>query len=439
VLQVSRALQVCLVVSWSGILTDQVAAGNATKANLPERASEAPETARLEALESRCKALERQLTTANRDLKYAKSEVARVVNECSNAKKQHELEMDIQKKHLASQYKKQCQQLTKEHEEEMEKSREKLREKVVTVAQMNEVTEESKRLRKCNRELRQQINAFSTMLESAKDDGVRREKELNETIESLKAELLSQTTLIQYDLQPELDRLRSRKMVDSGEDRTDLRDTSSNSTSTKYILELRDQVLKLQAKSEAEKPLLKVGVAVRLSFLQQQNRHGADGHRKLDERALALKDGLAAARNGNGSADAALFEMGALTNTGELALVFEELYSSTPGKYPEWPHLVKQVVDLSVTLKTFKKCHKGHETNGLRQQHARIRTDIAESWTTASQHPEKSASFEQNESNLLKLKKLEWLTDEIVRFDSKENPTGHPRTLVSHLCYLEET
>ena len=82
---------------------------------------------RINALEARCRTLDRLLATANRDMKYGKLEIARVVNEASHEKKQHRLEMNMQKEYLARQYGKQYQRLTGGHEEEINKLKETVR------------------------------------------------------------------------------------------------------------------------------------------------------------------------------------------------------------------------------------------------------------------------------------------------------------------------
>jgi hypothetical protein len=192
---------------------------------------------------------------------------------------------------------------------------------------------------------------------------------------------------------------------------------------------LKEQIRELQKKSAAEEPLLQVGIAVHLRFLEQ-NRTVAAGSARGKTNQLTLRDGNDVAHNGNGSADVALFNLGIARETEDSAKLSEGLYKITLRLYLEWPELLRRVAESIVTMRIFKKLSRGNKTNALRAKHREIEEQLVTSWISECRMTENPVKFQQSIGNWLKLDKFEWLTSEIVEFDSKENPRSKPLTLV---------
>lgn len=152
-------------------------------------------------------------------------------------------------------------------------------------------------------------------------------------------EAFDQTTLIDFELRPEIERLR-RACIEY--DLTDVclaikGEGTESPVSAEHIRNLKDQIRDLQQKSDAERPLLEVGIAFRLRFLQQ-NRDAAIGKIQGDGNQLILREGNAAAHSGNGAANVALFRLEILKENRDLAKLFEGLYDRTPSEYLGGPN-----------------------------------------------------------------------------------------------------
>jgi hypothetical protein len=250
-----------------------------------------------------------------------------------------------------------------------------------TAKQIKKFEDDIEELRKDNQERRKENIEWKDMMNAVKDSGSEWEKLLHETIQKLKAEAFDQTTLIDFELRPEIERLRRNcsefKSIDDGIQTID--EVEERLSSAEYISNLREQIRGLQRKSDAEKELLEVGTAVRLLCLEQ-NSDAEVAKIRGNGNQLTPREGNATAHNGNGAADVALFQMEVLKETSELAKVFEGSYDRTPGEYLEWPKLLRRVVDSTVTMRTFKKINHGHEARYLRARRSEIEKKLIESW-----------------------------------------------------------
>jgi hypothetical protein len=171
---------------------------------------------------------------------------------------------------------------------------------------------------------------------------------------------------------------------------------------------------------ESMKPLLNVGIAVRLRFLEQaKNTYLNEQRGSLNQ--ITIREGNQAAHSANGTADEALFTMGILKNEDALAPAFERVYANvTPTRYLQLPELLRRAWDCFETLSLFKGVRSGKGSKLFRKEHSSLSDDIFGKWDRrrASDYPGK---FERDIRNWYLLDRLEWLTVEIVEFDRLKN------------------
>jgi hypothetical protein len=167
---------------------------------------------------------------------------------------------------------------------------------------------------------------------------------------------------------------------------------------------------------ESMKPLLDVGIAVRLRFLEQaKNTYLNEQRGGLNQ--ITIRKGNQAAHSTNGTADAALFTLGILKNEDALAPTFERVCANvTPTRYLQLPELLRRAWDCFATLSLFKGVRSGKESKLSRKGHSSLTDGILGKWDRrkASDYPGK---FERDIRNWYLLDRLKWLTVEIVEFD----------------------
>lgn len=372
-------------------------------------------------MQDKCKSLEEKLEKKDREVKtlqhernLAQKEIKEVKAHLQKSALEHIEVLQQTKATLHAEFNQRYQKLqhTKGTNEDLAKFKEELQRTQDALDKMKEK----------NKELRVRMH-------NLKEERKKRETELEQEVKKLQSEVREMTTRIDVSLLPQIDTLK--KLSKPGPGIEDLLKTR--------IYSLEREIKEAKREKERMKPLLEVGVAIRLRFLEQ-SRQTLRGQNVRAINQQSIREGNQAAHNGNGTADAALFTTGILKETlesggkSELAEVFETLYCKLPKGFLTWPELLRRAIDCEATMNIFKKVRNGRETSRLRKQHRDLCQTLTERWNgyASSELP----FFEKNLRNWYMLDRLEWLTVEIIEFDRQKNGSGHLANLVSSKCCL---
>jgi ribosomal protein S15P/S13E len=395
-------------------------------------------------LEAELRNLEDQLAKANRELKSAKAEIVLAHNKISNLEKQNKIERDIERSYFAAkiekqgqeligQHKAKCEDLIEQHKAECEglinqheETVRELKETLATPKQVKRFGIKIHGLRNENEELREEKNQLRENAEL-----------LEGQISGLEVQIERQESLIENEVMPEIERLKAKQADCKSQSITQAVGTGITKTvfTPQQVANLVARIEELESELDEQKPLLDIGIAVRLRFLEQ-NRHKAC-EKVRGTNGLAQGRGNSAAHHGKGEADAALFRIGILKEGSDLSKVFQGLYEAGPEVYLEFPELLKRTIDAGVTMRTFKKLNPGSHTKDLRARRSEIEGKLFKAWDICTTL-EDVENFQSKGSNLSMVKDLEWLTSEITNFDCKEMPKGKPRALVGRLSARED-
>jgi hypothetical protein len=173
-----------------------------------------------------------------------------------------------------------------------------------------------------------------------------------------------------------------------------------NDLETKYSI--------LEKEHATLEPLAKIGADVRLRFIDQAREVVLDVPR--EEMDMALRsNGNAAAHQGNGAADIALFEGGYIPDSyeDEAKVIFEKLYLPID-EYASLPSICKQYFDYKATLLTIK------QTDSSFLQHRAYNDCVVE----VNRHLERSPeTFTTSSEVACLVDKMGELTNEIVELE----------------------
>ncbi|KAJ8065639.1 hypothetical protein OCU04_006313 [Sclerotinia nivalis] len=167
---------------------------------------------------------------------------------------------------------------------------------------------------------------------------------------------------------------------------------------------IRQDYQELKKTHDLREPLVKIGVDIRLRFLDQSREIALNISR--DEADMALRtNGNVAAHRGNAAADAALFKCNLVPEEYEEEAdeIFQKLYKQKPSEYPVWTGIAERQTDCEATL-TATKWSSISET---------LREDWRKVWNELCNHTTISDMVEIERIVGL-ITRLEALTDEIV-------------------------
>lgn len=106
---------------------------------------------------------------------------------------------------------------------------------------------------------------------------------------------------------------------------------------------LREEVEALKEEIRKTKPSFKIGMAIRLRYLEQAKEAVLQGPEAVNQ--MFIREGNQAAHSANGVADASLFTNGILERDDLLGNVFEGLYRQTQVEFLIWPELFRRTLD----------------------------------------------------------------------------------------------
>jgi len=118
------------------------------------------------------------------------------------------------------------------------------------------------------------------------------------------------------------------------------------------------------------KPLVNIGVSLRLRFLQQA-REAIYNHHPTPAEVKVIKRGNEAAHRGNGLADAALFKAQLVDEDHALARVFRRLYRCLPTEYLNTNEvtMLSKILDFEASVMAVKRVKDNSASASLRESH----------------------------------------------------------------------
>lgn len=200
------------------------------------------------------------------------------------------------------------------------------------------------------------------------------------------------------------------------------------------VQDLTTKVFQLQENLQMMKPLVEVGVAIRLRYLEQAKDAHEIGEKGISQHVI--RDGNIAAYGGNGAADAALSKLGVLKDDDTLLAVFKSLYKSSPKGFHQSSELLQRTLNYSATRRTSRKIIHNLENSSLCDKHLQLCCKIIRTsnntrawakmqghlWETQEQFNEFVAwHFESKVENWIFVDRLEWLTVELLNFDRQKS------------------
>ena len=380
------------------------------------------ERKKIKSLEDHCKSLGEKLAKKERELKALQHE-HKVAKQQAKQARSHLQE-------ARSEFSERLEQTKATLEADFHEKHEKLRKAKGTDKELDEVKEELQKTLKTVDKIKEKNKDLRSSMHTLKEEHKKRETDLEQEVKKLRLQVARMTTRIDRDLVPEMQRLRLE---------LEIRPASQSELRTR-VLDLEKDLKEANEDRERTKPLLEVGIAIRLRFLEQ-SRQTLQIEEGGDINQLSIREGNQAAHSGNGAADAALFTVGILKEnleSGEksgLAKAFKGLYENMPEYFFKWPELLRRVADSQVTMRVFKKARNGRETRQLREHYKILCQHFADRWNDFLHT--KFPFFEKYLRNWYMLDKMEWLTVEIIEFDCQKNGSGYPPNLVSsNFCLL---
>jgi antibiotic biosynthesis monooxygenase (ABM) superfamily enzyme len=176
--------------------------------------------------------------------------------------------------------------------------------------------------------------------------------------------------------------------------------------------DLQEEIDKLKSGQAMMRPILDIGIAIRLRFLL----FGQDTLLSLSRGAKdtkVLRAGNSAAHSANGLADSALLLSGYLDEHHDLCRVFNLIYKDPAGIiYRESP-LLRTAKDCQATIEVTKKLNGNAISKELRAEHQNLFERIIQ----ASVNSDSVQEWAKSEEAQQWLARLEALTEEIVELD----------------------
>ncbi|KAE9378746.1 hypothetical protein N431DRAFT_450690 [Stipitochalara longipes BDJ] len=169
-------------------------------------------------------------------------------------------------------------------------------------------------------------------------------------------------------------------------------------------------------REELLKPLLDVGVSIRLRFLQQA-REPIYNHRPTPEESKILKKGNEAAHRGDGLADAALFKAKFVDDDHVLAKVFRRLYRCRPTDYldPNEVTMLSRMLDCEASIMVVRRVRDTSGSAPLRKNLLILQEKLYSSLTRSTS----IIAWEENPTHKTWLANLENITAKIVKIDRR--------------------
>jgi hypothetical protein len=240
------------------------------------------------------------------------------------------------------------------------------------------------------------------------------------------------------DLEREVDELRALRVSDKEElskTRSDLSNAKTRiSNQSETITELTEEVSQLESNRALLAPLVKIGVNIRLRYLEDARETALGVPRGDIDRAIIM-NGNNAAHRGNGVADAVLFKQELIPdeNLIDAKRIFEDLYDNPPPNYKCCDSRLHKLLDCRATIRTVKAVNNGTGSVAHRNEHMNIANQLVEMYNSTNKK-----EFGQDEEAGELIERLEQLTDEIVEMDrSRYNRRRRYRQSVSYsVIYL---
>jgi hypothetical protein len=240
------------------------------------------------------------------------------------------------------------------------------------------------------------------------------------------------------DLEREVDELRALRVsskIELNKTRSDLSNAKARiSNQSETITELTEEVSRLESDRDILAPIVKIGVDIRLRYLEDA-RETALGIPRGDIDRAIIMNGNNAAHRANVIADAVLFKQELIPdeNLIDAKRIFEDLYCNPPSNYTCCSPRVDKLLDCRATIRTVKAVNNGTGSADQRDEHMEIVNQLIKMHKDISDD-----KFEQDEEVRELIEKLEQLTDEIVEVDrSRYNGRRRYRQSVSHsVIYL---
>jgi hypothetical protein len=124
------------------------------------------------------------------------------------------------------------------------------------------------------------------------------------------------------------------------------------------------KVKRLEEELQLKDPLFRVGLAVRLRFLENNCSYGPSLYRS-EERKMIIAIGNAAAHAGSGDADSAILQGGHVNDNApqklRLEKTFADLYHCKPSEYASWSPKMQKAIDHEVSLRTLMVLNKSFD------------------------------------------------------------------------------
>ncbi|CZR54797.1 uncharacterized protein PAC_04681 [Phialocephala subalpina] len=193
----------------------------------------------------------------------------------------------------------------------------------------------------------------------------------------------------------------------------DLRITEESENELRGYLSDKDfRIQDLEKEIEEQQPLVEVGAAIRLRFLEQARESVFDLDKSDVDKCL-IQDGNIETHRANGDKDAALFKLnlGPEENYDDMEEIFKELYETSPFAYPCCTKKMSRLTDCEATLKTLKGVSDSKAAN-KRKEHGELSRRLINMHYVMSNH-----DFESSIGVRDLLEELEGLTDKIVNMD----------------------
>jgi nitrate/nitrite-specific signal transduction histidine kinase len=183
-------------------------------------------------------------------------------------------------------------------------------------------------LEKICRSLEEQLAEKTRELESAQVEIARLWFCRSDLREKLKAANASCSSLKRYHKELKGELTEAKKEAESLKSTVTAAKVGLGRESRKNLM-LQKDIRALNQRAELLNPLVDIGVATRLRFLQHARRT-IHRHRISDQDAIIVKNGNVAAHGGNGIADAAMFKAYLVTKGHVLGQIFKDLYHCEP-------------------------------------------------------------------------------------------------------------
>lgn len=202
------------------------------------------------------------------------------------------------------------------------------------------------------------------------------------------------------------------------------------------VNDLKSQLSSLEVDMEKKEPLVKIGAAIRLRFLE----YGRELIHQVARNELDLTliaEGNAAAHKGNGIADAALFEAGLIPDAYfvDCESLFNDLYQKRPEHFGSVGSKVARILNCQATVNVSKATNRTNDSVAQRDEH-REKTDLL---LLGYQGIFTKEEFETDDAVERHILRVEELADEIAKIDrgKRRRPRASQRPVRSS-SYIQD-